>query len=131
MESSNLNQRPDDPDSEAALEAWLRQPQPALPDDTFTRDVLQSLPPSRTPWSLRTLICAGASLAGLGVTWRGVSHAGGLDTVAASWRFQVQQVNDVLNPLLGPTGGWALLIGGATTAASLIYALGHRRGPAR
>jgi hypothetical protein len=54
--------------AEDPLDALLRAPRPAIPDDGFTGRVLAALPPRPAPapriWDLRTAILLGATVVG-------------------------------------------------------------------
>src|SRR5688572_29920212 len=106
MEPPDLNMNPDRND--AQIEAWLRQPDHALPDDGFSHRVLSALPPTRSArnWP-RVGVCVCGALVGMVVAKRSAP--------AISWSETVASVQTAFEPL-------ALLVTDPTRFAALSIA---------
>jgi hypothetical protein len=124
MEPANMNPHPDRAD--AHLEALLREPAPAVPDDGFSARVLTALPPpvgTPLPWT-RVAICTGLAVT---LTMVALILAGPVDAWAASWSLVESALAPVAAQLLDPK----VLIALAVATASVSYAFWSSSGRTR
>ncbi len=113
MEPDHLN--PPLPD-DSRLEAPLRQPAPAMPDDGFSRRVLAALPgrkPARRP-GLRLVFCTAGAVVGLIIAFRDVTAS----PEGFSGLAELGQTISGLGEIFSTPG---VLLALAVTAGSLLF----------